>query len=1279
MNRPPLKELIRRVKDKPETTILLLPAIRSGESTVNTFYFTPSIQEYFEEIFERVATGRGGGFWIQAEFGAGKTHFLATLACLLTNVSKDFWDLLNNDEIKKYWERLKNKKLFRVVISLKGEANVRGEDNLYNIVEKHIEESLEEKHLLEKCTIAATDELIEWYESSGLKKEIDLFIRGRTSAAQEKQNKDSLAKFIREYCKKERVKPDISGTTKERFTHIYRQIITQGYTGLLFIIDEFECWQAKHLRGSREYAIDEEVLETLAWELPRGKDLEIYTIVASQLPAPAKLLGERYKNFLLLAGKYERDYDEIVSYRVRDLISEKRPEIEHYYEYYYKEFKFLKNVSKEYFLRIFPFQPRCFEAIRLITRRGLPTARAGIGVLWETLEETILSRDSLATLSDLMISSDLIDDLNIQEYKASYEAYKVAIDRLPDYFDPDEKKEKEIAERIIKTLFLWHIAYLETPRYLSEADLTEATLTTGEIVKGEDESRLILSKIRDLQQVEYTKEKGAIFKVAGKEVVGPSQIFKDLKKKLIDPSQIQRYWENGLKLSLQETGGQESLFGDYEFETAKSYEIDYKKIEYPGEVILARNWRSDYGERIRENLHFRIVFLTKPVKFDLKEIEDPRIAICIPSELTNAACEEAHNYWTLQEMQEQYKDKSGSEAEEVREWLAGKKRDIIRDLLNKQISVYRSGKTLTARQVGMDFKKVFATNRVEGIVKGIVPYLLADAYRDCPVDSNAFGKHFKSNDAKKVFDGLFKGIGGASASACENFAPALGLSEIEKPQKFNPRESKIFEIITEKFKENNEELPLWKLYDELQNKYGLTKEIITLYCLCFVARGRPPVEITLKPMSRLGLKENKITFGNLRQVEWKARFDEDFDTLSRSTAENWNDVVSVTRIVNPNLKTATTHEEIQAQESLLLQTLEEIRKKNVTIQDNLKLLSTKFNEEIEEEKFIILEHIGRIAESQSFSEFYQHFKTEEKAERKFENEFEEYKKLTIVAEQSAELLGMKTYLADVVLPEKDKLALEKITIIEQLKLNSLLTNPSRIGSLRESFGKFKDFLQRKYQIHHRNYYKGLKKIHNQLEDTEVKIEALKKLSKLSELGEVDAEKMEAQYRELLSKTMLCPASDPVRIETNSYCSNCPSRLNLTMAVPENEVEDFIRKVDKALDSRKRNLSQLLTERIFAEDKGNKLNKLLKAIRASELDGFVTILSDDLIEHLKKCISKANIVTTSRPILSKLLERFSIVDDENLEEVIKAFREELVKALEEMKNKNPRKKVKIYLR
>ncbi|GAH44547.1 unnamed protein product, partial [marine sediment metagenome] len=403
-------------------------------------------------------------------------------------------------------------------------------------------------------------------------------------------------------------------------------------------------------------------------------------------------------------------------------------------------------------------------------------------------------------------------------------------------------------------------------------------------------------------------------------------------------------------------------------------------FEYPGEVILTRNWRSDYGEKVRENLHFRIVFLTKSIELDLKEIEDPRIAICIPSELTNAAREEARNYWTLQEMQEQYKDKSGSEAEEVREWLAGKKRDIIRNLLNKQISIYRSGKILTAQQVGMDLKKEFATKRVEGIVKGIVPYLLADPYRACPINSNAFRRHFKSNDAKKVFDGLFKSAGGASASACENFAPALGLSKIEKPKKFNPQESKVFEIITEKFKENNEELPLWKLYDELQNKYGLTKEMVTLYCLCFVARGRPPVEMTLKPMSRLGLKENKITFWNLKHVEWRARFDEDFDTLSRSTAESWNDVVSIARIVNPNLRTATTHEEIQAQESMLLQTLEEIRKRNITIKDNLKLLSTRFNEEIEEEKFATLENIGRIAESQNFSEFYQHFKTEEKAE-----------------------------------------------------------------------------------------------------------------------------------------------------------------------------------------------------------------------------------------------------------------------------------------------------------
>jgi len=105
---------------------------------------------------------------------------------------------------------------------------------------------------------------------------------------------------------------------------------------MLFVIDEFAGWQRNHPLSSenRAYTIDEDVLETIAWLLPVDNDLNTYAIVASATPPPAKLKGERFKQISLFAGGEEREFDVIVSRRVRDIITEKTPEIKAYYDYY---------------------------------------------------------------------------------------------------------------------------------------------------------------------------------------------------------------------------------------------------------------------------------------------------------------------------------------------------------------------------------------------------------------------------------------------------------------------------------------------------------------------------------------------------------------------------------------------------------------------------------------------------------------------------------------------------------------------------------------------------------------------------------------------------------------------------------------------------------------------------------------------------------------------------------------------------------------------------------
>ncbi len=102
----PLRELVVQ-KQRPETTLSLVTAFRNqSRDLVGSYVFTETIRDHFARILETVAIGRGQGFWVQAEYGAGKTHFLAALAALLANAQGDLWSLVEDKEILQYEHRL---------------------------------------------------------------------------------------------------------------------------------------------------------------------------------------------------------------------------------------------------------------------------------------------------------------------------------------------------------------------------------------------------------------------------------------------------------------------------------------------------------------------------------------------------------------------------------------------------------------------------------------------------------------------------------------------------------------------------------------------------------------------------------------------------------------------------------------------------------------------------------------------------------------------------------------------------------------------------------------------------------------------------------------------------------------------------------------------------------------------------------------------------------------------------------------------------------------------
>src|SRR3990172_5066158 len=134
---------IIKLKPEPQTTPSLSVYIQQNmaRECVSQYYLTPSLRSHFKRIFECVVHRQGQGFWVQAEYGAGKTHFLAAIVDLLMWLDEHVWDCLRDDELKQeYTDALSKVRMFPVAFSLRGMGQSEGQDSLMRVFEEQIRE-----------------------------------------------------------------------------------------------------------------------------------------------------------------------------------------------------------------------------------------------------------------------------------------------------------------------------------------------------------------------------------------------------------------------------------------------------------------------------------------------------------------------------------------------------------------------------------------------------------------------------------------------------------------------------------------------------------------------------------------------------------------------------------------------------------------------------------------------------------------------------------------------------------------------------------------------------------------------------------------------------------------------------------------------------------------------------------------------------------------------------------------------------------------------------------
>src|SRR5262249_51150068 len=160
-----LKELGQIIQPKasdPKTCPSLKETLEQPPETVDSFYVTPSLRSLLRGLFDCAVHKRGQGFWIRAEYGAGKTHVEAVATLLLTNRDPKTWALLHDAEIRgDYQGALVKLKLFPVAFSLMGTGEANAADSLVRIFEKEVREALP-RELRKQIPVLSEELAVEW-------------------------------------------------------------------------------------------------------------------------------------------------------------------------------------------------------------------------------------------------------------------------------------------------------------------------------------------------------------------------------------------------------------------------------------------------------------------------------------------------------------------------------------------------------------------------------------------------------------------------------------------------------------------------------------------------------------------------------------------------------------------------------------------------------------------------------------------------------------------------------------------------------------------------------------------------------------------------------------------------------------------------------------------------------------------------------------------------------------------------------------------------------------
>jgi len=484
------------------------------QKTVEEFLIDPVrsfLNDFFRQISapylpERKDNPIGQGWWVQAEFGSGKSHLLSFLGAMALG-NEALWNIVQEKEQKagmgkreslyNFYESGLAKKtqsskgIFVAVKTLVGYGGGGvGLANAERSLEDYVLDAVSEQFFLEtgrSLPIYPTQILAnrflntddyELYRprlSKFLKnpkffddeaqEDIEAFLDDLRNNPDPAAQKDCGQRLWDFYTRDLGITPRIPTETEDVLRNMVNSLLVEGYAGLLLILDEVSIYMKDRTASQR--AEDEKALVVLSNRLAKLENLPVWTVCAAQQAIESSMAGvlnilarERLDLVPLLNQK--NNYYDIALARVREITEPSA--ISQYYEDYKRAFSWPAASGIDQFQRFFPFYPASLDVLRAVSY-NLTTIRSALYFMLQTLK-TQSKRSSKEMVSLWALFEDVV---NYEEdpsgttrsiasirtkFPNEWHAYELARQQINAATKGYLKVYRSRCEKIVKTLFL---------------------------------------------------------------------------------------------------------------------------------------------------------------------------------------------------------------------------------------------------------------------------------------------------------------------------------------------------------------------------------------------------------------------------------------------------------------------------------------------------------------------------------------------------------------------------------------------------------------------------------------------------------------------------------------------------------------------------------------------------------------------------------------------------------------------------------------------------------